>query len=213
MGSNFALEGMPERYSYPPEYTKYDTQYQGLKEAIGWTWWDTLAYTSAATTALAYFTATRATLNLGNMEIAGQLASPKAFFVRAIRVKINIPPFATTAAADANIQTGAINDMRLLLEFGVLQLTIGQKVYGQWLLWELPAGGGVVSAGVYPIAQYGNNGLQDSRVVYTLSKPLFIAPQINFRVDLLWPAGAQTLVAGNPNIVVLLDGDLIRPVQ
>lgn len=204
---------LAQRYGYPSEYQRYDTQFQGAKECIGWTWYDTVTYVSAATTALAMFTVTRATLNLGNMEVAGQLASPKAFFLRAIRVDPIIIPFATTAAGNGAAQTGAITDMQALTHNGILQLTIGQKVYGQWPLWMLPAGGGMVVAGVYPIAQVVTNGIADPRAVYSLTKPLFIAPQINFRVDLLWPAGAITTVATAPNIWVGLDGDLIRPVQ
>ncbi len=204
---------LAQRYGYPSEYNRYDTQFQGAKEAIGWTWYDTVTYVSAATTALALFTAVRATLNLSNMEVAGQLSSPKAFFLRAIRVEPAIIPFATTAAGNGAAQTGAITDMQALTHQGVLQLTIGQKIYGQWPLWMLPAGGGLVAAGVYPIAQVVTNGIADARAVYSLTKPLFIAPQINFRVDLLWPAGAVTTVATAPNITVCLDGDLIRPVQ
>jgi hypothetical protein len=204
---------LAQRYGYPSEYNNYDTQWQGAKEAIGWSWYDTTLYTSAATQALALFTIMRATLNLSNMEAAGQLASPKAFFLRAIRFKPLSHPFATTAAGDGAAQTGLVDDLAMLTEQGILQLTIGQKIYGQWPLWMLPAGGGILSAGVYPIAQYGNNGSPDARAVYTLSKPLFIAPMINFRVDLLWPAGAVTLDSGNTNVQVVLDGDLIRPVQ
>lgn len=204
---------MAQRYGYPSEYTRYDTQFQGAKEAIGWTWYDTVTYVSAASTALALFTAVRATLNLSNMEVAGQLSSPKAFFLRAIRVKFNSQPYATTAAGNGAAQTGQVSDMANLSEQGVLQITIGQKIYGQWPLWMLSAGGGIVSAGVYPIAQYSTNGIADPRAVYSLTKPLFIAPQINFRVDLLWPAGAVTTVSTAPTITVGLDGDLIRPVQ
>ena len=28
------------RYGYPSQYQQYDTQFQGAKEAIGWTWYD-----------------------------------------------------------------------------------------------------------------------------------------------------------------------------
>lgn len=197
-------------------YAKYDTQFAGAKEKIGWMWWDTVTYTTAVTTALTLFTATRATLNLSNMEIAGQLASPKAFFLRAIRVKPIMSPFVTTAAADGNAQTGQVDDIRQLCETGVLQLTIGQKNYGQWPLWALPAGGGILpffqTGDVDVVVQFGNNGEVNPACVYTLSTPLFIAPQINFRVDLYWPA-AVTLDSGTCTIFVGLDGDLIRPVQ
>jgi hypothetical protein len=208
---------LAQRYGYPSEYNRYDTQFQGAKEAIGWTWYDRHLYTSAATTVLTFFTIVPALLDAGNMEVAGQLASPKAFFLRAIRVHPLAHPFSTTAAADANIQTGVVDDLCSLLELGVLQLTIGQKIYGQWPLWMLPSGGGIVpfmqTGDIDVVIQMANNGICDPRAVYSLTKPLFIAPQINFRVDLLWPAGPITLDFGNMFIWVGLDGDLIRPVQ
>lgn len=215
-GMNSYLANVLERAGYPSEYRQYDTQYQGAKECVGWMWWDTNQYTSAATTQLRYFNALRANLSLSNMEVAGQLSAPKAFFLRAILVKPLLPTFVTTAAADGNTQTGAVNDMEQLLHTGVLQLQIGQKIYGQWPLWKLSAGGGVVpfyqTGDVDVVVQTANNGICDSRSVYTLTKPLFIAPQINFQIDLIWPA-ALTLDVGNQNIWVGLDGDLVRPVQ
>jgi len=207
---------LAQRYGYPQEYNRYDTQFQGQKEAIGWAWYDTMTYVSAGSILLTYFNVVRANLALGNMEVAGQLASPKAFFMRAIRVKLNQIMYSTAAAGAAAAQTGAIQDQMTLIETGILQLTIGQKIYGQWPLWMLPAGGGNVPFAVSAtatVAQVGQNGFPDSRVVYSLSKPLFIAPQINFKIDLMWPAGAVTTVATAPNIVVAIDGDLIRPVQ
>jgi hypothetical protein len=52
----------------------------------------------------------------------------------------------------------------------------------------------------------------DPGAIYTLSKPIFLAPQINFKVDLTWPA-ALTLSGGNTDLEFFLDGDIIRPVQ
>jgi hypothetical protein len=209
-------EQLAARYGYPTEYKKYDTQYQGVKEAIGWMLWHKLLYTSAVTVNLQYFNAIPATLDLGNMQVAGQLSMPEAFFLRAIRVRFDGEPFATAAAAAGNIQTGRTDDIIQLAEHGVLQLTIGHKIYGQWPLHALPAGGGIVpmiGTAAATVVQEANNGIADPRAVYSLSKPIFIAPQIHFQVDVLWPAGPYTLTAGNINVLVMLDGDLIRPAQ
>lgn len=215
-GANSYLQQLLERAGYPAEFNAYDTQYRGAKECIGWLWWDTNLYTSAVTTQIRYFNVMKA-LNLSNMQANGQFPAPQAFFLRAIRVRPMIPNYSTTAAATGNVQTGAIDDMHMLVEHGVLQLTIGNKIYGQWPIWVLPAGGGVVpfqqTGDIDVVIQYANNGMADARVVYSLTKPLFMAPQINFQVDLLWPGGAITLNAGNPNIWVGLDGDIVRPVQ
>lgn len=211
MGS---VRPIPNYRDFPAEFQSYNTQYQGRKEIIGWAWWDTVAYVSAASVNLNFFNALRATPDLSNMEIPSQLAAPKAFFLRAIRFYVKTRPFAA-AVAVAAVQPGTLDDINQLINTGVLTLTIGNKLYSQLPLWMLPSGGGVTGtnasggAGSYDSA---TNGMPDARVVYSLTKPLFIAPQINFIVNITWPA-AIVLAGGNTNITVVLDGDLVRPVQ
>jgi hypothetical protein len=86
-------------------------------------------------------------------------------------------------------------------------------------LWCLTAGGGAmgmlaIAAGgaAFNSMDYAQNGVADPRAVNTLSKPLFIGPQINFNGVVNWPA-ALTLAGGNTDLTILLDGDLLRPVQ
>jgi hypothetical protein len=205
---------------YPPEYEQYNSQYQGRKEVIGWAWYDTVTYTSGTTTAITLFNAIRATLDLSNMEVAGQLAAPKAFLGRALRFFVKGRPRSVARAASTNPNTGGIDNVAQLINTGVLSLNIGSKNYGKIPLWMLPAGGGafgligVEGATADPGAaiDYGTNGIPDPRAVYSLSQPIFIAPQINWQVDLFWPA-ALTLAGGDHTISVVFDGDLIRPVQ
>ena len=207
-------------YGMPVGYAKYDTQYKGQKESIGWMLWDTVQYTSAATVALTFFNAVRATLDLSNMELAGQLASPKAFLVRAIRFFPKIHPLSSARAAAGAVQPGILSDIAQLLNGGVLQIQIGSKNYGVYPLWKLPAGAGAYAAYASDgdvadpgeIQDYAMPGVPDARNAYTLARPLFIAPQINFSVQLTWPA-ALTLAHGNTLLTIALDGDLIRPVQ
>jgi hypothetical protein len=207
-------------YQYPPEYAQYDTQYQGRKEVIGWSWWDTVTYVSGTSVSLTFFNAMRATVDLSNMEVAGQLAAPKAFLTRAIRFFVKQRPRSVARTADTNPNTGAIDNIQQLTNTGTATISVGQKIYGQWPLWMLPSGGGAwgfiggngVTATPGSIVDYGVNGIPDPRAVYTLSRPLFIAPQINFKVDVVWPA-AITLAGTDTPVQVILDGDLIRPVQ
>jgi hypothetical protein len=212
-----ALQALVNQASYPAQYAAYDTQFPGSKEVIGWSWYDTLTYTSAVTNTLTFFTQINAkTLAQTNMTIAGQLAAPQAFFLRAIRIKPIIPPFSSAIAAPPANQAGALSDMLNLITQGVAQLTVGQKIYGQWPIWELPGGGGLfsnITGSAADTMQYASNGIVDPRAVYSLTQPLFFAPQINWKLDLLWPGGPVTLTTGTPNIVVIFDGDLIRPVQ
>jgi hypothetical protein len=219
---NQPVLGLPGVYTdyYPPEFWKYNTQYAGKLEWIGWRWWDTKTYVSATTTSLANFFGTiPATLDVGNMQVAAQLAAPNAFMIRAVGWYLKQRPRAVDQAATANPQTGALDNVAQLGNGGVAQLTIGTKVYGQWQLWQLGSGGGawgaVATAGGEAVNvqnDWATSGVPDPRALYTLSKPLFIAPQINFKVDITWPA-AVTLAGGDTSLQFFLDGDIVRPVQ
>jgi hypothetical protein len=203
-----------------PGYTQYDTQYKGQKEIITQPLWDTVVYTSAATTALTFFNAVRATLDLGNMDLAGQLAAPKAFLIRAIRFYVKTFPWSAARAAAGSVTTGVYDDVQQLLNTGVLQLSVGSKLYVQTPLWMIPAGAGPAgwmgldgnTADPGITVSYAQNGLPQVDNAFVLSRPMLLAPQINFRIDITWPA-ALTLAGGSPPLTVILDGDLIRPVQ
>lgn len=204
------------QFQFPPEYEAYNTQYPGAKEVIGWTFYDTVTYTSTTDVALKFFDTIRANTSLSNMEAAGSIASPQAFFIRAIGWRPVNRPRATVTSATANTQPGIFDDVVQLGNTGVFSLTIGQKLYGRYPMWRLPAGGGAsgysTSGDVDVNTDYANNGIPDARNVFSLAQPIFLAPQINFKVELNW-ATALTLAFGNTPLQVLLDGDLIRPVQ
>jgi len=201
---------------YPPQYGQYNTQFQGNIETIGWKWWDTQTFTSGTTTSLTQFFNVRGTTDLSNMEVAFQLAAPKAFLVRAIRFFVKQrPQVVTTGTPLPATQAGAFDDIAQLINTGVFQLTIGNKVYNLEPLWCLTAGGGawgVLATGSTSSQSYAQSGISDPRAVNTLSKPLFIGPQINFTAQITWPATITT-TNGNPSICILMDGDLLRPVQ
>ena len=187
---------------------KYGTLLQ-QSQTISWIWYDKQLYTSTTTTLLTFFNAVRATQDLGNMELAGQLSGGKAFVVKAIRVFFN------TIVSTGATFVGSVNDVAQLINTGILTLTVGMKNYGVWPLHCLPAGGGAAGFLTNAVAtqqiQLGQNGNADPRSVYALEHPLLIEPQINFQCQVQWPA-ALTLVA-NLNITIMLDGSLIRPVQ
>lgn len=212
---------LPGIYSndYPAEFDQYNTQYPGNKEIIGWQWWDTQTYISGTTVSLPQWFNVRSTPDLGNMEVAFQLSAPKAFFLRAVRFFVKQRP-ALVSPPIGNPQTGAIDNVAQLINTGVFTLTIGSKIYVMSPIWTLTAGGGAFGvmamsssgAVLANFADYGQNGIPDPRSVMTLSKPLFIAPQINFSAVAQWPA-ALTLSGGNTAICFLMDGDLVRPIQ
>lgn len=200
---------------YPSWYEQYNTQYP-RRESIYKMWWDTNTYVSGTTLRLPFFNAVRATPDLSNMEVASMFASPKAFLLRAIRFYPKQRPESTTAQADNNIQTGALDDMVQLLNTGVFTLTIGDKVYCEFPLWALPSGAGAKpffqTGDADVVIDYATNGMPSPDAVYTLSKPLFIAPQINFQVEINW-AAALTLALEDTALTLVLEGDEIRPVQ
>jgi hypothetical protein len=206
--------------AYPKEYEAYNTQYGGQIESIGWKWWDTQTYTSGTTTALTNFFNVRATPDLSNMEVAFQLAAPKAFLVRAIRFFVKTRPQLVTPAGTSGAALGVFDNIAQLINTGVMTLTIGNKTYDLEPLWCLTAGGGAVGSMCVSLGgqnasdyiDYAQNGISDPRAVNTLSKPLFIGPQINFNARIDW-AAALTLQGGNVTLCLLLDGDLLRPVQ
>ena len=201
-------------------YQQYNTQYPAL-EIIGGMLYDTVQFTSAAINNLLFFTAgPRASLDLTNMEAASQLPAPKAFLVRAFRFHARVQPRSTARAATGNVQPGAIDDIQQMLNTGTLRLSIGSKIYAEFPLWMIPSGGGVfgmlgnmgATADPGSITDWAENGLPAVDNALVLSQPLFIAPQINFSVNVFWPA-AITLANGSVNVTVAMDGDLLRPVQ
>jgi hypothetical protein len=214
-----SLPGIYTNY-YPKEYEAYNTQWAGQIERVGWMWWDTQTYVSGTTTQLTNWFNLRATRDLSNMEVAFQLAAPKAFLIRAFRFFVKQRPRAVTPVAVTGPQTGAFDNIAQLINTGTWRFVIGNKDYAIDPLWALTAGGGAAgsmcmatSAGGASIyVDYAQNGIADPRAVYTLSTPIFLAPQINFTAEATWPA-ALTLAGGDTTISFALDGDLLRPVQ
>jgi len=199
-------------------YAQYNSQFLAGKEVIDAALWDTLLYTSAATTQLIFFNATRATLDLSNMRVAGQLPAPEQFLVRAIRVYFKNRPESSATAAAGNIEPNSVEDIQLLIDNGACQLNIGQKDYGIYPIHLIAAGGGV--AGKLAVdnilvggaaVSFGTNGRPHIKNTFTLAIPVLIKSSINFNVTLTWPA-AVTLIR-NVNISVVLDGDLVRAIQ
>lgn len=191
-------------------------------EAIGASLWDRQLYTSGTTTTMQFYTAVRNQLRDGNIEIASQLSAGLHFLVQAIRIVPIIRPdqrAALTAANEGQLLSIA-DDLAQLFNDGVFTLRILQKVYAQYPAFLLLPGTGLVSnqTSFTTTAQASNYGViaswgnPDNRAVYTLAQPIAIPPLTTLRVQLDW-ATAVTLEAGNMNLEVVLDGQLIRPKQ
>jgi hypothetical protein len=194
------------------------------KEVISFSFWARLTFTSNSTTSLQFF-ATPQTGQNGNLALAGQLANGTAFLVQAIRVcpLIRTTEMATQVGADGAAD-GALQDMFSLIWTGSSVLKVGDKEYGKWLNAELPAGAGLYgqmgNVGTNAAAsasqfQWANNGVPDPRSVYVLPIPIVIPPQYTFRLLMDWSAVVvlSTATGATCPIVVMLDGELMRPKQ
>lgn len=185
-------------------------------EYIGSALWDTVTYTSAATTRLTLFDQKRANRSLGNLPLAGTLPDPQGFLIQSLRFYPVVRPEATTAAATSVTQTGTSDDVAQLVNTGILELRLLNKEYGQWPLFMLPSGGGVWSffqtGDIDVVVDFAVNGVPDARNAYVLQEPLFIPPVTEIGCTLSWPA-ALTLALGNTDLKVIFDGQMVRPIQ
>jgi len=191
------------------------------KEVISYSLWDRQSIVSGTTQALTFFGAPQTGQN-GNLALAGQLANGTAFLIQAIRMCPLIRVTETAAAAPAaGPADGALQDMFTTVNTGSAVLRVGDKEYGKWPLFMLPAGGGPVGAMsnvgtlTAPASSqfaWATNGVPDPRSVYVLPIPIVIPPQYVFRVQVDWSA-ILTLVAGNSDLLCILDGELMRPKQ
>ena len=114
------------------------------------------------------------------------------------------------------------NEAELLQDFifySVTTLLVGEKVMIEMPTFFFPGGAGVTSAS----PTVSSNGEANPQATFRFAEPVFIDPQQNFRVEILFPQG----VPGNGNsephrlagakgpirIWVVLDGYLTRDVQ
>jgi hypothetical protein len=201
------------------DYQKFATMTSG-REVIHGAIWDTLLYTSGTTLNLNFFQQTIAatSFDVTNLLSPGQLAYPTQFLVRAIRMWLRQRPESIDAVAAGNIQTGALNNVHLLVNTGLLIIRHGDKEYGRYPLRDITAGNGIAgNIGVSNIlvggavVDYGQNGIPHVDNILTLAQPLLIETNMNFSYQMQWPA-ALTLTR-NTSICLLLEGDLIRQVQ
>jgi len=127
-------------------------------------------------------------------------------WIRAIGVEV----INTAAAAQTDIA-----DFFSIIQRGVARLFIGNKDYSEWPIYLLPSSGGVAGMRfTNTAATLGlvlSNGVPDVRNSYTLSRPLLIPRQLNFRIRLEWPGA--TAVTSNFDVRVVLKGEISRQIQ
>lgn len=209
-----------QNVDYGPLFDQYATQYPGGLEYIGSVLYDSVTITSGTDTQESFFITKQSSVNLGNLPLAGTLPDPQGFLIMSIRWWAALPPRSNAKAAAASTQTNSDTNDMVLMSKGVLSLTLENKKYGQFPLWMLPSGGGVMStiaaegatADPGAIIDYATNGFPDARNAYVLQQPLFIPPVTEISCIVNW-GGILTLAAGNTFMMVAFDGMMVRPIQ
>lgn len=200
----------------PDAWASYVTQINLGLEVIPDVLYDTLTITSGAgtTSELRFFQQTNVNLDISNMKQAGMLGNPEAFLIENIRFFFKLPAQIIASAA-AGAFTGLFNDEVVASNTAIAELTIGNKKYGPWPMWMLPASnfvqGSISSAGATAAntaVAYGQLG----GPLYPLFPNLMLSPLQPFVMSLRWPSGSPALSA---NLVTecLFDGQRARSIQ
>ena len=148
-----------------------------------------------------------------NMQAAGVLPSLNHFEGRALRVVVSSPSFQGEKVQEPNLLADLIYN-------SVTTLIVGEKVMIQMPTYWFPSGAGL-SPGFPTVI---NHGEPNPDATFRFAEPVFIEPQQNFRVEMLFPQGVPGQDAQpDPNrlaglegplrIWVVLDGYLTRDVQ
>ena len=201
----------------PSEWTNYVTQTNLGLEIIPAVLYSTKPYVSASTQILTFFDTVQGSRpDLTNMSQQNMLPNPESFLVENIRIYSKGPVQSDDSGeGDATPLVSQFDDLAQLVSKGILNLKIGNKQYGPFPLWMLPANSfvkGAFSTGSDLLADYG----QVDGVLYPLHPNLMIAPLQQFTVTLNWPGGPITLSTGAESSVdlqILFDGKLARSIQ
>ena len=141
-----------------------------------------------------------------NLQASGVLPSLNTFEARAIRVVIsNTTPDEGAEEVDLFIPD--------LIYNSVITFLVGEKEAITAPTYMFPSGAGVIAGnGDTPL----NHGEPDPLATFRFSEPVFIEPQQNFRVEMLFPRIIPTALGestGPRRVWVVLDGYLTRDVQ
>jgi hypothetical protein len=160
-----------------------------------------------------------------NLQAAGVLPSLNTFEARALRVVVSslhrYDPKAQGPKAELKAERNEAEILADLIYNSVTALIVGEKVMIEMPTFWFPAGAGV-SPGFSTVT---NHGEPDPTATFRFAEPVFIEPQQNFRVEMLFPQGVPGQGAQQPDenklagvkgplrIWVVLDGYLTRDVQ
>lgn len=202
----------------PDEWAQYSTQQAAEFEIVHRPLWDTQTFVDATTLSLNFFATGQANQGLGN-EV---FPLKNSFLCAAIGVYFKDGAQDDNLAASGSAFASRFNDHVLITNTGVLNITIGQKLYGPFPLWKLIPGAGVwgiISSAGSPTsatasvnaANYSQLGMPDPRAMYKLAIPLVIPATTNVALQMNWAATVD--ITGNSTICLCLEGKEARPIQ
>jgi hypothetical protein len=150
-----------------------------------------------------------------NLQAAGVLPSLNTFEARAMRVvassliekaSIGSPPQALQQQFEPNF-------LAELIYNSVTTLLVGEKIMIEMPTFYFPSGAGITGQFLGVVFNHGD---PDPLATFRFAEPVFIEPQQNFRVEMLFPQGVPDPVSksiGPIRLWVVLDGYLTRDVQ
>jgi len=150
-----------------------------------------------------------------NLQAAGVLPSLNTFEARAMRVvasslietaRIGSPPQVQQQQFEPNF-------LAELIYNSVTTLLVGEKIMIEMPTFYFPAGAGITGQFLGVVFNHGD---PDPLATFRFAEPVFIEPQQNFRVEMLFPQGVPEPVSqsiGPIRLWVVLDGYLTRDVQ
>lgn len=175
----------------------------GNSEALAWALYDTATYVSAATTQLTFFTTSRNTPQLSNLNGRG-LPTPQFFEVFYFNLDVLAPAGNSTAIEDT---WDIINGTGVAGQGGPSwTFTLADKVMGPFPLRTLQGLGGVRGFTTQTTTEWASNGTDAG--TFGADGAVVIPPNQTFSIVLTWPA-AVTLAA-NRDLVVSMSGVLHR---
>jgi hypothetical protein len=133
-----------------------------------------------------------------NLQAAGVLPSLNTFEARAMRVVMSsIEEVVQSPPMAAQVEADILAD---LIYNSVTTLLVGEKIMIEMPTFYFPAGAGV-SPGSPNVK---NHGEPDPMATFRFAEPVFIEPQQNFRVEMLFPQGVPGQGTDNTKLVLLL---------
>jgi len=199
----------------PDAWSSYVTQTNLGLEVVPAVLYDTLTLPAAGgTQELRFYQQINQPLDITNMKTVGMLSNPEAFLIQTIGFFFRGSPQSTTAGAASAEQQGQFDDVVRVTNVGIAELTIGNKKYGPWPLWRLPASTftkGLMSASGATVINYG----QLDGPMYPLFPNLMLSPLQPFVMSVRWPSSAtgSPVITANTPLECLFDGQLARSIQ